>query len=166
MNQILLALLIAACYQVSSPPYRMLWKSQVDPLPHLRIQSYAVRVESYLDTEECKQLVCCLIKEQKPTKHGMLQIHIYHKLDEYLPDIGLPEVKRLQVERHIASYLWNEEFSKESGRGHFLIRRDKRGIYLKNGETVRFDHEIDCGPLAIGGSDQDNSICSLQISLF
>src|SRR3989442_16020366 len=140
----ILMLLLGTGYQIPAPTYGILWQSRLRP-GDPKVWVYAVRIEEYADKEELKQLVCRLVKERKPTGYDTLRIHFYYRLDEFVPDISLPEQTRINVAHIVATYSWNEYWAKESGAGKLLIRKGKSGTSLPKEETVPFDHRSSCG---------------------
>ncbi len=96
---------------------------------------YVVSVEAPLSPAGTKELVCEVVRQEKPLHYRRLSIDVFVGLNSWVAPVGHgdTETDRKQYEHWIATYTWNVELPESKNR--LLLVRDG---------FVDFDHLRDC----------------------
>ena len=145
ISTILVVLLVCAgiADAQTNVSYRLISSHRSDPTDTVKESEYNVSVDRYLDVSAVKNVICQLVRNEKPQGYEVLSIGIYYKLGRYTYeiDIDMKDVVERR-ERRIAQYHWNKDSPKDSRR--LVIPRDAKGQPLKEWRFYNFDHSKDC----------------------
>ncbi len=121
--------------------YRLL-DSSTRQFGKMTTANYTVSVDRFLDRSQIEQLICEVIRDQKPAPSSILGISIFYNLDKALVTGGLPSLERERLEHIIADYAWN--ISLPDKRDRLLIWRDAQGKLIDKATFHEFDHTKAC----------------------
>jgi len=124
-------------------PFHLLSLSDSGTTKNVREFEYNVSVEKYLEASGIKNVVCQLIRNEKPSGYEVLSLGIYYKLDRYIAetDRDVADGARHR-ERRIAQYHWNKDSPKDSRR--LVVSKDAKGNSLTEWRYYDFDHTKSC----------------------
>jgi hypothetical protein len=103
---------------------------------------YAVSVDHLLDRTMIEKLICQLLATEKPPTFSLLAVTLYHKLDEYHPTGGLPNLEAELRDHYLANYIWNVKIPEATDR--LTILRGVEGNVLSPPQGYNFDHTKTC----------------------
>ncbi|MBZ5498690.1 MAG: hypothetical protein LAP85_20020 [Acidobacteriia bacterium] len=101
---------------------------------------YALSVDRFLDRPQIEELICQVLRDQKPAPSSALGISIFYNLDKAFVTGGLPNIEQRRLDHAIADYFWNKSLPDK--RNRLLIWRDARGNLVK--KFYDFDHTDAC----------------------
>jgi len=140
-----IALLMAAglCVAQTAVPFRMLTSRDSGSARNLREIDYNVSVEQYLDESGLRNVICQVIRREKPSGYEILNFGIYYKLDKYIEenDRDIADGTRHREQR-IAQYHWYKDSPKDSRR--LVVSKDAKGKSLPEWRYYNFDHAKSC----------------------
>src|SRR5689334_13588606 len=67
-------------------PFHLLSASDSGTTKNVREFDYNVSVEQYLEVSGIKNVVCQLVRSEKPKGYEVLSLGIYYKLESYVPE--------------------------------------------------------------------------------
>jgi hypothetical protein len=139
LSLVLLASSALAAAQ-SGVAYRLLSARESTSSP-VREIDYNISVDQYLDVSGVKDVICRMVRAEKPNGFEVLSTGIYYKLDQHSPDSDVADVAELR-QRRIAQYHWNKDSPKDSRR--LVLSRDAKGQALPEWRFYDFDHSKAC----------------------
>ena len=133
----------ALCGAQAAVPFHLLSSTDSGTTKNVREFEYNVSVEQYLEASAIKNVVCQLIRKEKPSGYEILSLGIYYKLDRYIAeaDRDVADGARHR-ERRIAQYHWNKDSPKDSRR--LVVSKDAKGNSLTEWRYYDFDHAKSC----------------------
>ena len=110
---------------------------------NVREFDYDVSVDQYLEVSGIKNVICQLIRSEKPGGYDVLSMGIYYKLEGYIAeaDRDVAEGARHREQR-IAQYHWFKDSPKDSRR--LVVNKDAKGKSLPEWRYYDFDHTKSC----------------------
>ena len=131
------------CVAQAAVPFRLLTSSDSGTARNLREFDYNVSVEEYLDTSGLKNVICQVIRSEKPGGYEVLNFGIYYKLEKYIveTDRDIADGTRHREQR-IAQYHWYKDSPKDSRR--LVVSKDAKGKSLAEWRYYDFDHTKSC----------------------
>jgi hypothetical protein len=127
---------------VKEIPYRIL--SAGKAYGSLDIIGYGVSVDSFLDRQQIEDLICQIIRKEKPPSSEILDVGIFYKLNEiFNPGISR-ELQSQLIDQYIAAYRWHKGIP--GVRKRLWIYRDSIGNSL-GPKAYAFDHTSACDQL-------------------
>jgi hypothetical protein len=143
--KVLLMLLITTglCVGQSAIPFILLTSNDSGSTRNLREIDYNISVERHLDTSSLKNLICQVIRSEKPSGYEILNFGIYYKLDKYISetDRDIADGTRHREQR-IAQYHWYKDSPKDSRR--LVVSKDAKGKSLPEWRYYDFNHAKSC----------------------
>ena len=127
----------------STVPVRLLTAVDSGTTKNLREFDYNVSVDQYLDVSSIRNVICQVVRSEKPSGYEILNFGVYYKLDKYIAeaDRELPDSTRHREQR-IAQYHWNKDTPKDSRR--LVVSKDAKGKSLAQWQYVDFNHAKSC----------------------
>jgi hypothetical protein len=124
-------------------PFHLLSATDSGTTKNVREFEYNVSVEQYLEVPGIKNVICQLIRNEKPRGYEILSLGIYYKLDRYIAETerDVAEGARHREQR-IAQYHWNKDSPKDSRR--LVVSKDAKGNSLPEWRYYDFDHSKSC----------------------
>jgi len=124
-------------------PFRLLTSSDSGFSKNIREFDYNVSVDQYLEVSGIRNVICQLIRREKPNGYEVLSLGIYYKLDQYIAetDRDVADAARHREQR-IAQYHWNKDSPKDSRR--LVVSKDAKGKSLPEWRYYDFDHAKSC----------------------
>jgi len=123
--------------------YRLLTSRDSGSEVALREFDYNISVEEYLDVNGIKNVICRLIRSEKPSGYVILNFGVYYKLDRYIPETERDVADGARHrEQRIAQYHWNKDSPKDSRR--LVVSKDPKGKTLPEWRYYDFDHARSC----------------------
>ena len=118
--------------------YRLLWKLEDT---HTGWINYRVSVEDYLSPDQLKQLVCGVVRREKPEGFKYVRIFVYHSVQDFKMMI----VDQAVAGRTIATYFWNRDMIGKRG-WELTVYKDTQGkeYQFEDRLRLRFNHLADC----------------------
>jgi hypothetical protein len=145
ISKLVLGLLAGAgiCAAQSAVSFHLLSATDSGTTKNVREFDYNVSVEQYLEVSGIKNVVCQLIRSEKPSGYDVLSMGIYYKLDGYIAeaDRDVAEGARHREQR-IAQYHWFKDSPKDSRR--LVVSKDAKGKSLPEWRYYDFDHVKSC----------------------
>ena len=145
MPKLFIVLLITTglCAAQSAVPFRLLTSRDSGSARNLREFDYNVSVEQFLDESGLKNVICQVIRNEKPSGYEILNFGIYYKLDKYIEetDRDIADGTRHR-ELRIAQYHWSKDLPKDSRR--LVVSKDAKGKSLPEWRYYNFDHAKSC----------------------
>jgi len=141
---LMLILAIAGMCAAQVPiPFRILTSIDSGTTKNLREFDYNIAVEQYLDVSSIRNMICQVIRNEKPTGYEILSFGIYYKLDKYISEAerDLSDSARHREQR-IAQYHWSKDSPKDSRR--LVVSKDAKGKSLPQWQYVDFNHAKSC----------------------
>jgi hypothetical protein len=131
------------CAAQAAIPFHLLSSSDSGTTKNVREFEYNVSVEQHLEVPGIKNVICQLIRTEKPVGYEILSLGIYYKLDRYIAeaDRDVAEGARHREQR-IAQYHWNKDSPKDSRR--LVVSKDAKGNSLPEWRYYDFDHTKSC----------------------
>jgi hypothetical protein len=127
----------------SAPLYRLLSAHSSSAAEPVHEVDYNVSVDQYLDASRIRNVICQLIRSEKPAGYDVLSAGIYYKLERYVPG---NEGEAVDIadrrDRRIAQYHWSKDAPKDSRR--LAVSRDAKGQSLPDWRFYDFDHTKAC----------------------
>jgi len=144
-SKILTILLVAAgvCAAESPIAFRLLTSTDSGATKNLREFDYNVSVDQFLDASGIRNVICQVLRGEKPVRYEILSFGIYYKLDKYVAeaDRDLADGTRHREQR-IAQYHWNIDAPKDSRR--LVVSKDAKGNALPQWQYIDFNHAKSC----------------------
>jgi hypothetical protein len=103
--------------------------------------SYSISIDRFLDRPQIEQLICQVLRKEKPAFSSMLSVLIFFGTDHYMPG-GLPSLDTERAEHTIAIYNWSIDLPDRPKR--LMVRRDGQGNFLDPPQFYDFDHAKAC----------------------
>src|SRR3954469_24042553 len=102
-----LLLSIGLCAAQAAIPFHLLSSSDSGTTKNVREFEYNVSVEQHLEVQGIKNVICQVIRTEKPVGYEILSLGIYYKLDRYIAEAerDVAEGARHREQR-IAQYHW------------------------------------------------------------
>jgi hypothetical protein len=140
---IVLLLSSGLCIAQTVVPFRLLTSSDSGSSRNVRELDYNVAVDQYLDVSGIKNVICQLIRREKPSGYDVLNFGIYYKLERFIPESerDIADGARHREQR-IAQYHWNKDSPKDSRR--LVVSKDPKGSSLPEWHYYDFDHVKSC----------------------
>ena len=141
---LMVILAIVGMSTAQSPvPFRLLTAVDSGTSKNLREFDYNVTVDQYLDVSSIRNVICQVVRSEKPNGYEILNFGVYYKLDKYIAeaDRDLPDSARHREQR-IAQYHWNKDAPKDSRR--LVVSKDAKGKSLPQWQYVDFNHAKSC----------------------
>ena len=131
------------CAAQAVVPFRLLTSNDSGTTKNIREFDYNVSVEQYLEVSGIRNVICQLIRSEKPIGYDVLNLGIYYRLDKYITeaDRELADGARHREQR-IAQYHWNKDSPKDSRR--LVVSKDPKGKTLPEWKYYDFDHAKSC----------------------
>jgi len=131
------------CAAQTAIPFHLLSSSDSGTTKNVREFEYNVSVEQHLEVQGIKNVICQLIRSQKPSGYEILSLGIYYNLDRYIAESerDVAEGARHREQR-IAQYHWNKDSPKDSRR--LVVSKDAKGNSLPEWRYYDFDHSKSC----------------------
>lgn len=103
--------------------------------------NYRVSVEELLSPDELKNLVCSVVRREKPEGFKYVRIFVYHSVKEY----QMMNVDKALSDRIIATYFLNREMIGKKG-WELTVFKDTEGREYKFEDRlrIRFNHLANC----------------------
>ncbi len=120
--------------------YRLLELDRRQP-GNTEIAGYAISIDRFLDRPQVEQLICQMLRNEKPVNFSMLSILIFYNLDAYIPG-GFPSFDRERREHYIAIYRWALKIPVRPDR--LVLYRDAKSNLLDPPRFFEFDHRKAC----------------------
>ena len=145
ISKLVMILLVSAglCAAQAAVPFHLLSSSDSGTTKNVREFEYNVSVEQHLEVPGIKNVICQLIRKEKPGGYEILSLGIYYKLDRYIAeaDRDVADGARHREQR-IAQYHWNKDSPKDSRR--LVVSKDAKGNSLPEWRYYDFNHTKSC----------------------
>jgi hypothetical protein len=145
LSRLVIVFLIGAglCIAQTAISYHLLTSNDSGTAKNIREFDYNVSVDQYLDVNGIKNVICQLIRSEKPSGYDVLNFGVYYKLDRYVPESERDVADGARHrEQRIAQYHWNKDSPKDSRR--LVVSKDPKGKTLPEWRYYDFDHARSC----------------------
>jgi len=131
------------CAAQAQIPFRILTSIDSGTTKNLREFDFNIAVDQYLDVSSIRNMICQVIRNEKPAGYEILNFGIYYKLDKYIAETerDLSDSARHREQR-IAQYHWAKDSPKDSRR--LVVSKDAKGKSLPQWQYVDFNHAKSC----------------------
>ncbi len=116
-----------------------------------KIANYAISIDRFLDLPQINQLICQMLRKEKPTNFSLLSIEILFGTNKPISG-GLPSLEREWLEHIVATYSWSINLPNRPIR--LVVWRDAQGNLLDPPQFYDFDHTKACKQDANPGNSE------------